>query len=57
MSNAVDYLKKLSFDNKKWITDLKNKICQHGTYTDEDIIIAVNHFISSEQPDNIRLLA
>lgn len=55
MSNAVDYLKRLSFDNKKWITDLKNKICQYGTYTDEDITIAVSHFISSEQPDNIEI--
>jgi energy-coupling factor transporter ATP-binding protein EcfA2 len=53
MTNAVDHLKILSFDNIKWITDLKNKICLNGTYTDEDIKNAVSNFLSIEIPETI----
>ncbi len=53
MSNAIDYLKVLSFDNRKWITDLKNKICLTGFYTMEDINTAVNYFLLDDQPEEI----
>ncbi|WP_375723603.1 hypothetical protein LXN10_13985 [Arcobacter sp. KX21116] len=53
MSNAIDYLKRVSFDNKKWITDLRNIICQNGSYSDEDITTAIGNFTSTESPNEI----
>lgn len=53
MSNAIDYLKRVSFDNKKWITDLRNTICQNGSYSNENITTAIKNFTSTESPDEI----
>ena len=53
MQNAINYLKILNFDNKKWITDLKNKICENGKYVDKDITTAITNFISIKKPEDI----
>ncbi|MCF6279719.1 MAG: hypothetical protein L3J14_05165 [Flavobacteriaceae bacterium] len=37
MSNAIYHLSRLSFDQIEWITELKNKLCQNGIISDEDI--------------------
>ena len=53
MNNAIDYLERVSFDNKKWITDLRNTICQNGSYSDENITTAIGDFTSTESPNEI----
>ena len=40
MSNAIYHLSRLSFNEIEWITELKNKLCQNGIISDEDIQIA-----------------
>ncbi|TXN34991.1 AAA family ATPase [Flagellimonas hymeniacidonis] len=69
MSNAIYHLSRLSFEQIEWITELKNKICQNGEITDEDIEIAFGKItsqdttedmlhltVSSVSPDNAKTL-
>src|ERR1700733_53333 len=37
MSNAINELIKLNFDEREWICELRNKVCEHGMLTDDDI--------------------
>lgn len=42
MANAINELAGLSFDDEKWITVLRNKLCETGAITDRDIENAFN---------------
>lgn len=56
MANAINELAGLSFDEKKWITALRNKLCETGTLTDQDIETAFTDLFVEEKyntPANI----
>ncbi|REE25874.1 hypothetical protein DFQ09_102465 [Winogradskyella pacifica] len=48
MSNAIYHLSRLSFNQIEWITELKNKLCQNGIISDEDIQIAFEKINSTK---------
>lgn len=49
MANAINELAGLSFDDEKWITVLKNKLCETGILTDQDIENAFNDLFVTDK--------
>lgn len=37
MSNAINELIKLNFDEREWICELRNKVCEHGVLSEDDV--------------------
>ena|ERR1700744_1159595 len=40
MSNAINELIKLNFDEREWICELRNKVCELGVLSEDDVLTA-----------------
>lgn len=49
MANAINELAGLNFDNVKWITFLRNKLCETGNISNLDIEAALNDLFIAEK--------
>ena len=58
MSNAVEAIADIDFDGKKWITLLRNRLCENGKLTEEDITDAFETILLkdsyNEKPDIVQ---
>lgn len=56
MSNAITELAKLNFDGKEWITELRNKLCENGELSEENIQEAFLKLNSNNIVSNIEII-
>lgn len=49
MANAINELAALSFDEVRWITSLRNKLCENGSISESDIEFALTELFIQEK--------